>query len=151
MQDGIMQDHENDDLERYLKGFLPRSIRPLAGPGEASLPSEATTTTLIQAAMSSQAQDPWLRALTMAAMVVLAGSCALWYGARQMGKAPESAAISDVRAGEIRAATHLSTVALTKLALDDSPAFDSLLARESRTMFPGMQADQSALRVLAKP
>jgi hypothetical protein len=45
----------------------------------------------------------------------------------------------------------ISTVALTRLALDDSEAFDALLARESQTMFPGMQGNQSALRVLAKP
>jgi hypothetical protein len=141
MQDENRQIAENDDLERYLKGFQPRSVRPLAESGEASLPSEATATTLSQAAMSSRsrAEDSWLRALTMAAMVVLAGSFALWYGARQTAERPESAA------------TRVSTVALTRLALDDSPAFDALLARESQSMFPVMQGNQSALRVLAKP
>jgi hypothetical protein len=141
MQDEIMQDH--DDLERYLKGFQPRSIRALAVPGEGRMASEVIT--------RSQTEDPWLRALTMAAMVVLAASFALWYGARQTANVPESAAISDIRPGEVPPATRVSTVALTKLALEDSRAFDAQLARESQNMFPGMQGNRSALRVLAKP
>jgi hypothetical protein len=134
-----MQDHENDDLEQYLREFQPRSIRRLVVPNQAALPSRA------------RVEDPWLRALTMAAMVVLAGSFALWYGARQTGTPPESAAIQGTRPGEMRPARRISTVALTKLALEDSEAFDVLLARESQTMFPGMQGSRSALRVLAKP
>jgi hypothetical protein len=152
MQDANLLDKENgDDLEQYLKEFQPRSIRALAMPVEGVIASEATMPS--RAAMPSQArsEDPWVRALTMAAMVVLAGSFALWYGARQTTKPPEAAAIRDILSGEIRPATQISTVALTKLALDDSRAFDDLLARESQTMFPGMEGKQSALRVLAKP
>jgi hypothetical protein len=146
MQDN---DHENDDLEQYLKGFQPRSIRPLAVPGEGVMASERVMAR--RATTPGQVEDPWLRALTMAAMVVLAGSFALWYGARQTAKGTEAAAIRDIRPNEIRPAMRISTVALTRLALDDSQAFDALLARESQTMFPGMQGNQSALRVLAKP
>jgi hypothetical protein len=43
----------------------------------------------------------------------------------------------------------MSTPVLTKLALDDSKAFDALLTDESQTVLPSMQGEQSALRVLA--
>ncbi|MGA7969290.1 MAG: hypothetical protein WCC32_12520 [Terriglobales bacterium] len=150
MQDANLLDNENgDDLEQYLKGFQPRTIRALAMPGEGPMPSEGVMASRVTT--PGQAEDPWLRALTMAATVVLAGGFALWYGARQTDKSPESAAIRDTRSSEIRPAARISTVALTKLALDNSQAFDALLSRESQTMFPGMQGNQSALRVLAKP
>lgn len=45
---------------------------------------------------------------------------------------------------------HMSTPVLTKLALDDSEAFDALLTDESRDGLPSMQGERSALRVLAK-
>jgi hypothetical protein len=155
MQDENRQIGGDDDLEQYLKAFRPRSIRALAVPGEGPMVGEGVTasrvTTQSQAAAASRAEDSWLRALTMAAMVVLAASFALWYGARQTAERPESAATQGARRGEMQPATRVSTVALTKLALDDSQAFDALLARESQTMFPGMQGNQSALRALGKP
>ena len=44
----------------------------------------------------------------------------------------------------------INSPVLTKLAFDDSAAFDALVADESRTELPRMQSEQSALRVLAK-
>jgi hypothetical protein len=44
----------------------------------------------------------------------------------------------------------LSTLALTKLALDDHHAFDEFMTDKVQSQFPRMNGEQSALRVLAK-
>jgi hypothetical protein len=44
----------------------------------------------------------------------------------------------------------ISTPVLTKLALEDSEAFNTLMTERLQTQFPAMKGEQSALRVLAK-
>ena len=44
----------------------------------------------------------------------------------------------------------LPTIVLTKLALDDHRAFDEFMTDKTRSQFPSMNSEQSALRVLAK-
>lgn len=120
-----MQQHDEDDLERYLKKFQPRAIRQLE--------------------VRRQTGNSWLRRLA-AVVVVLAGSISLWYAQRKTAKPPEKPTIQAVRS---ITNIHMSTPVLTKLALDDSKAFDALLTNESQTVLPSMQGKQSALRVLA--
>jgi hypothetical protein len=120
-----MQQHDEDDLERYLKKFQPRAIRQLE--------------------VRRQTGNSWLRRMA-AAVVVLAGSISLWYAQRKTAKPPEKPTIQAVRS---ITNIHMSTPVLTKLALDDSKAFDALLTNESQTVLPSMQGEQSALRVLA--
>jgi hypothetical protein len=118
-----MQPHD-EDLELYLKKFKPRTIRRLD--------------------VRRQTGNSWLR--RMAAVVVFAGIISLWYAQRKTAKPPEKPRIQAIRN---MPQTHMSTPVLTKLALDDSKAFDALLTNESRTVLPSMQGEQSALRVLA--
>lgn len=120
-----MQQHDEDDLERYLKKFQPRAIRQLE--------------------VRRQTGNSWLRRLA-AVVVVLAGSISLWYAQRKTAKPPEKPTIQAVRS---ITNIHMSTPVLTKMALDDSKAFDALLTNESQTVLPSMQGEQSALRVLA--
>jgi hypothetical protein len=44
----------------------------------------------------------------------------------------------------------ISTPVLTKLALEDPEAFNTLMTERLQTQFPAMKGEQSALRVLAK-
>jgi hypothetical protein len=126
-----MQQREHDeDFERYLKKFQPRAIGPLN--------------------MPRQAGRPQLRWLAAAAIMVFAGCVALWYGAHRTIRPAELRSISVVRSGEFRPARRVNTLALTNLALDNSKAFEAVLTDESRNMFPNMQEERSALRVLAK-
>ena len=125
-----MQQHEHDeDIERYLRKFQLRAIGPLEMP---------------RGVRSRQ-----LRWLAAVAVVVFAACFVLWYGAHQRSS-PEPRTTSEVRSSGFLPPTRINTLALTKLALDDSEAFDAVLADESRAMFPDMQGEQSALRVLAK-
>jgi hypothetical protein len=126
-----MQQREDDqDIERYLRKFQLRAIGPME--------------------MPRRVRSPQLRWLAAVAVVAFAGCVALWYGVRQTAKQTEPHAIYEVRSSEFRPPTRINTLALTKLALDDSKAFDAVLTDESRNMFPNMRGEQSALRVLAK-
>lgn len=124
----MQQRNHDEDLVRYLKEFRPRAIRPLE--------------------MRRPTGNSWLRWLTAAAAVGFAGSILFWHGQINKTKPPER--IGAPASIEVMSQTHLSTPALTKLALDDEEAFDALLADESRNALPSMRSDQSALRVLAK-
>src|ERR1700691_5490311 len=125
-----MQQHQDDeDIERYLRTFQPRAIGPLTLPRRTG--------------------SPRLRWLVAAAVVVFAGCVVLLHGARPTTTAVEPRAISELRSSEFRPQTRISSPALTKLALDDRKAFDAVLTDESRSMFPKMREEQSALRVLA--
>jgi hypothetical protein len=127
-----MWEREHDpevDLEQYLRTLQPRAIRPWE--------------------MPRRAVHPWWPRLAPVAALILVGSVALWYAQPLRMKPPEPSARHDV--GSTIPAPRLNTIpALTKLALDDDQAFDRLLTDESRTAFPVMHAEPSALRVLAK-
>lgn len=126
-----MQLHEHEqDIELYLRKFQPRAVRPLEIP--------------------RRAESPQLRWLAAMAVVVFAGCVALWYGSRPTTMPAGPRVISERGSVGFRPPMRISTLALTKLALDDSEAFDAVLTDESRNMFPKMREERSALRVLAK-
>lgn len=126
----------NDDkeMEQYLKQFQPRTIGPLKL-GPLTMPPHSGTA--------------WFFRLAVAAVVIFAGGFALWYAPRQDLRPKDSGAISQVQ-GAVMPRSRASTVALTELALSDSNEFDRVVAEESGAMFPSMQEEESALRVLAK-
>ena len=119
----------DEDVEQYLRKFQPRAVRRLE--------------------LRPQAGNPWPLRLAVAAAVVLTGSVSLWHAERKTTKPSNPVAMQAVQSIGVPQ-TQMSTPALTKLALDDSEAFDALLARESRTVLPSMQDEHSALRVLSK-
>jgi hypothetical protein len=127
-----MQQRLNDeDVERYLKTFQPRGVAPLRIP--------------------EQTRSAWASALAIAAAVILAGAIALWYGARLTTGPSSIRANVDFYAGKSQPVARSNVPGLTQLALDDNRAFEARLANDSRIMFPSMQGERSALRVLAKP
>jgi hypothetical protein len=117
------------DVERYLRTFQPRAIQPWE--------------------MPRPARNLWWSRLAVVTALMLVASVVLWYAPPPRTKPAETGARQDV--GSTIVGPRLNTIpALTKLALDDDQAFDRLLTGESRAAFPAMQAEQSALRVLAK-
>ena len=126
----------NDDkeIEQYLKGLHPRAIGPLK---------------LEPLKMPTQSWTAWFLRLAVVAVVVLAGGFALWNAPRQTLKPKDSGAIPEVQS-RVLPRSRVSTLALTELALSDSKEFDRLVTEESGAMFPNMQGEESALRVLAK-
>jgi hypothetical protein len=127
-----MREREHDpeaDLERYLKKFQPRAIRPWKIPRRAG--------------------NPWWLRLAAVTALIVAGSMLLWNAQRTTTKPPETGRRHDIPWTMTASRTYTSP-ALTKLAVDDDKAFDRLLTDESRAAFPAMQAEPSALQVLAK-
>jgi len=128
-----MQQQQNEkhieELERYLRTFQPRPIRQLGVP---------------------QAGSRRVWRLAAAAIVIFAAGVLLWYAQRKEGRAREMVTIQHGRSSAGMPHARRSIPALTKLALDDSEAFDAFLTDESQSLLPSMQSEQSALRVLAK-
>jgi len=130
----MQQEKHDEEIERYLSKFQPRAIRPLDIPRRNG--------------------NPQLRWLAAVAVLAFAGYVALSHRPRETSQSTgvlASRAIGEVLPGEFRRSKQISTSALTELALDDVKAFDAVLNDESRSMFPNMRQEQSALRVLAKP
>jgi hypothetical protein len=127
-----MQHEHDEELERYLREFEPRAARALKLPH------------------TTEGRWLWLAA-GAAAAVLLAAGMAFWQGLGHEPGAGTTGRIHDVQPGEIRLQTRPSTPVLTQLAIEDQKAFDAVVTSESRAMFPSMQEERSALRVLAKP
>jgi hypothetical protein len=124
-----MQKHD-EEMERYLKKFQPRAVRPLE--------------------ISRQSGNVWMRRLAAAAVLVLAGGISLWYGQHKTPGSLKTAKVSELQSIVSSAPRSASTLYLTRLALEDNQAFEALLTKESRMELPDLQGEQSTLRVLAK-
>jgi hypothetical protein len=126
-----MQGQENDqnDVEQYLEMFQLRRVRPLEIPQPTG--------------------NSWLRWSAVAAMVVLATAISVQLS-RHAVKVPKIGAAHGVRTVALAPRPHMTTSALTKLALEDDKAFDAFLTDQSRAAFPSIQGERSALRVLSK-
>jgi len=120
----------DEETERYLKEFQPRAIRELK--------------------VSPERKTPLWKRLAAAAAIVACAEGVLWFTHR--GSAPPKRAAriqpANVSAGIQRRPQ--STIALTRLALDDGNKLDALLDEESRRSLPNVQEEHGALRVLAK-
>ena len=120
----------DEETERYLREFQPRAIRPLE-----VLPK-------VRNVLSR-------RLAAVVAVTLFAGGTA-WYLHRE---APPKKEVTNVLA-KTKSVTserrYASTVALTRLALEDNERLDAMLADESRKLLPAFQGEQSTLKVLAK-
>lgn len=124
-----MQKHD-EEMEQYLRNFQPLAVRPLE--------------------ILQRSGNMWSRRLAAAAVLVLASGLSLWYAHHQTPGSRETASVLEVRNTPSGPQRTPSTLFLTKLAMEDSQAFDAMMTKESRMELPDMQGEQSTLRVLAK-
>jgi hypothetical protein len=123
-----MQNHD-EEMECYLKEFMPRAIRPLE--------------------QKQRSPNFWPRRLAAAAVVVLAGGLSLWFARREAETVPSKPLISGLQRSVPSSHNPVSTFLLTKLALDDNKRFNEALTEESRRVLPSMQGKESTLRIFA--
>jgi len=120
----------DDETERYLAEFRPRAVQPLEP-------------------MPKGRDAPLLWVAAVVAVVLLAVGL-LWFAHREAGRLREAANIQPRKVSATRAWRYESTLALTRLALEDGERLESLLAGESRKELPPCRGEQSTLSVLAK-
>jgi hypothetical protein len=123
-----MQTHD-EEMEGYLKGFLPRAVRPLE--------------------QEQRSRNFWPRRLAAAAVIVLAGGLCLWVTRREAETVRLKPLSAELQRSIPSSHKPLSTFLLTKLALDDNKRFDAVLTEESRRVLPSLQGQESTLRVFA--
>jgi len=124
----------NDDrkFEAFLREFEPRSPRPLP-----------------QAKTLSRS---WPRLAAAAALILAVGGVSLWIGrhhiqTNQRDGQPPALSVTGAAANQQQP---ISTISLTRAALEGSPDFDRELDDMSRRSLPRFDRKDSMLRVLAK-
>ena len=123
-----MPQHD-EEIERYLKEFTPRAIRPLED--------------------DTRSPNLWPRRLAAAAVIVVAGGFSLWFTLREAKTVPLKPSVSELQHEIPNSSKRVSTFLLTKLALEDEKRFDAVLTDESRRVLPSMQGQESTLRMFA--
>jgi hypothetical protein len=120
----------DEETERYLKEFQPQAIRELR--------------------VAPQVRTLLWRRLAAAAAVAACAGGLLWFSLRESTRRKEGAITQAHMTLVVGQQQHLSTLALTSLALQDDKKFDAILDEESRKSLPSFQRERSALKVLAK-
>jgi hypothetical protein len=127
-----MNDEEQRKFEAFLREFEPRRPRPLSA--------------------DESAWRNWPRLAAAAALILAVGAASLWIGMRHF--APRNGAGHPATANIPGVLTNqnppISTLALTRAALDGSPEFDKEMDSLARRDLPGFNSKESMLRVLAK-
>jgi len=121
---------DDNDLEKYLREFQPRAVRPL----ETSRP----------------VRIPWKGWLAAAALVLLSLSGGVWFGRHKRSLPPGGVKPKTFKVEAIVEQRKTNTILLTKLALEDPIRFEEELEADSRRVLPDLQGAQSTLRVLTK-
>ncbi len=123
----------DEEMEKYLKEFKPRAIRPL---------------TIQPVKREDLAPRFWLATIAVAAIMLAAGF-SIFVSRRETVVVPQA---SNARPAASRAALvekRMNTFLLTQLALEDSQAFDAFMSDESRRVLPSLQGQDSMLQILA--
>ncbi len=121
---------DDNDLEKYLREFRPRAMRPLETARSVSI--------------------PWKGWLAAAALVLFSATGGLWYG-RHNSSVPGAGVKPETFKAEARVEQRkTNTILLTKLALEDPKRFEEELEADSRRELPDLQGARSTLRVLTK-
>lgn len=124
-------DPYDDEMERYLREFRPRTIRAL-----------------VEGA--AEARNILLRWLAAAAAVALLAGALFWFAHHEVRRLQEAANVQPVRVTVTIERRYPSTLALTRLALADNEKLETFLAEQSRNALPSVRGVQSTLKVLAK-
>ena len=127
-----MNDEEQRKFEAFLREFEPRRPRPLPA--------------------GDIAWHYWPRLAAAAVLILVVGAASLWIGMRHFarrngGGQPATAKIPSVSTNQ---PPPISTLALTRAALDGSPEFDKEMDSMARRDLPSFNRKESMLRVLAK-
>ena len=120
----------DEETERYLREFQPRAIRPLE--------------------VSPKVRNALSRQLLGVAVVTLFAAGTAWYLRRETPPKKEATIVLARKESDRSEKRYASTVALTRLALEDNEKLDALFADESRKLLPTFQEEQSTLKVLAR-
>jgi hypothetical protein len=121
---------DDDELEKYLSEFRPRTVRPLGLPRPAA--------------------KAWGKQLAVAAMVLLCAGSGLWYVRRVRTMTPPALRTPTAQVENPPATGRPNPFSLTRLALENESQFEAQLEAESRQVLPSFQGEQSTLHVLAK-
>lgn len=121
--------HDNEEFEQFLRGFAPRRPRPLP--------------------MVDPVRYQRRRLIAAAILIAVAGGSA-WLAATHKtpgsGRQVASAGAADGRTGSL---APVSSIALTRLALDDRSAFEAQMDRLAPLTFPCCVGPKSTLAALA--
>jgi len=125
----------NDDdrkFEVFLREFEPRRPRPLPA--------------------AESAWRSWPRLATAAALILALGAASLWIGIRHFDAKNKDRQRVTANIPGAAASQHppMSTLALTRAALENSPEFDKEMDSRAQRDLPGFNRKESMLRVLAK-
>ena len=120
----------DEEVERYLAEFKPRTVRALGVP--------------------PRSERVWPLRLGAAAVIVLVGGVSLWYLRQETKGVKITFSSRHVLPTTAVRTSNLNAIALTRLALEDNEHFEALLADRSQTALPSFEGETSTLRVLAK-
>jgi hypothetical protein len=127
-----MTDEGQRKFEAFLREFEPRRPGPLPA--------------------GNSAWRYWPRLAAAAVLILVVGAASLWIGMRHF--APRNGggqqAAATIRSVSTNRPPPISTLALTRAALDGSPEFDRQMDSMARRDLPSFTSKESMLRVLAK-
>ena len=125
-------DLHDEQFESFLREFHPRHPRPLP--------------------VTGVHRPKWMFRAAAAVFLTFALGTSLWL-LRREHVLPNSQRITrstSAKPDSPAPQLPLSSISLTRIALDDPSQFDAALANASRHELPNFQSDESTLRVLAK-
>ncbi len=124
----------NDDyrkFEAFLREFEPRSPRPLPA-------SESTARS-------------WPALAAAASLILVLGAASLWIGMRRIDSRKRNGnSAANISGAATNQHQPMSTLALTRAALENSSEFEKEMDSRALRDLPGFNRKESMLRVLAK-
>jgi hypothetical protein len=125
-------DRPNDEFELFLREFEARRPRALIVPGAS--------------------RSLWMSRLAAAAAISIALGSSLRFFSRptEWRKSRDDTNTTSAKIAPRASTPKLSTMALTRLALEDPARLDALLDASQQDRLPRFDRENSALRVLAK-
>jgi hypothetical protein len=123
---------EDRKFEAFLREFEPRRPRPLP--------------------IAGITWRPRPRLAAAASLILVLGAASLWIGMRRIATRTKVSNSAATNISGVAATKHpsISTLALTRAALDNSPDFEKEMDSRAQHDLPSFNGKESMLRVLAK-
>jgi hypothetical protein len=135
-----MPEPNDEQFEKYLKNFRPVDPEPLPVRTKKHTAGANSRSALAACAVAC------LAAVALVIIVLSSGR----EGANEQSVSRPFSDADALSGSNDGRRVELTTMALTKLALDDRQAFDEFITDKTQSQFPLMSTEHSALRVLAK-